>query len=153
MFMEKNIEALKKSKFFSDLDEAITEKIILAGEIREFNVNEMIFDEYQELMELFILIDGTVTLGIYVPKKGQINLDTVYPGQLFAWSALFPPGISTAYAIANAPVRVLAIKASKLQDLIEKNDTFGYQLMKIISKTLLQRLTDTRFQLVNLVNI
>ncbi|GAH97342.1 unnamed protein product, partial [marine sediment metagenome] len=62
-------------------------------------------------------------------------------------------GISTAYAIAYAPVRLLAIKASKLQVLIEKNNTFGYQLMKIISKTLLQRLTDTRFQLVNLVNI
>jgi CRP-like cAMP-binding protein len=151
--MEKNIEALKKLKFFSDLNKTFAEEIIRAGEIREFKVKELIFDEYQELSELFILVEGTVTLGINIPKKGRISLDTVYPGQLFAWSSLFLPCISTAYAVANVPVRVFAIKASKIQNFIENNDTFGYQLMKIISKTLLRRLTDTRFQLVNLVTI
>lgn len=151
--MDKDLNALKKLKFYREFDETIREKILEISEIREYKVNEMIFDEYQELKELFILVEGTVTLGIYVPKKGQINLDTVHPGQLFSWSALFPPNISTAYAIATVPVKVLAIKASRIHELIGDNDTFGYLFMKIISKTLSQRLSDTRFQLVNLVNI
>ena len=151
--MKKDTEILKKLRFFEDIEEQLAEDLIKVGEVKEYDVKEIIFDEYQELTELYVLIDGTVNLGINVPNKGKINLASIHPGQLFSWSAIFPPYISTAYAITTTPVKVLAIKASSLQALIGDNNTFGFRFMKMIGKTLSQRLSDTRFQLVNLITI
>jgi CRP/FNR family cyclic AMP-dependent transcriptional regulator len=151
--MIKNMNELKKIKFFSDFEEANAEKIIEISDLKEFKVNDVIIEEYQKLSELYILVEGLVILGINVPAKGRINVDTIHPGQIFSWSAIFPPYISTAYAIATQPVKVLAIKASELIKLMNNNHTFGFKIMKIIGKTLSQRLADTRFQLVNIITM
>ena len=41
----------------------------------------MIIEEYQEIPELYILIEGSVVLGVNTPKKGRISLDTIHAGQ------------------------------------------------------------------------
>jgi len=151
--VEKDFDQLKQLKFFSEFDDPVAEKIIRICELREFKVKEMIIEEYQELSELYILIEGSVMLGINTPKKGRINLDTIHAGQIFSWSALFPPYISTAYAMATQPVKVLAIKSVKLMQMIDDNDAFGYKFMNIISHTLSQRLADTRLHLINIISI
>jgi len=151
--MQKDIDQLKKLRFFRKFDDSVAEQIINSSEIKEFRVKEVIFEEYQELSELYILMEGRVILGIHIPKKGRINLNTIHPGQLFSWSALFPPFISTAYAMATEPVKVLAIKSENLSQMVEENNSFGYTFMRVIGRTLSQRLADTRFQLVNVISL
>jgi signal-transduction protein with cAMP-binding, CBS, and nucleotidyltransferase domain len=151
--VEKDYDQLKQLKFFSELDDPVAEKIIDLGELKEFKVKKVIIEEYQELSELYILVEGKVMLGINIPKKGRINLDTIYPGQIFSWSAMFPPHISTAYAMATQPVKVLAIQSAKLMQMMEDDDAFGYKFMDIISRTLSKRLADTRLHLVNVISI
>ena len=151
--MQKEYDKLANLKVFSEFDELITEKILNRSEIKEFGVKDVIIEEYQELSELYVLIEGKVILGIHTPKKGRINLNTIHPGQIFSWSAMFPPHISTAYAVATEPVQVLAIQADKMKQMIEENASFGYAFMRIIGQTLSQRLADTRFQLVNLISV
>ena len=144
---------LKQLKFFAEFDDLMAEKIIHSCELKEFRVKEVIIEEYQEVAELYILIEGNVVLGIDILKKGRIKLDTIHPGQIFSWSAMFPPHISTAYAMATQPVKVLAMKSAKLMQMMEDNHTFGYKFMQIISNTLSQRLADTRLHLVNIISI
>jgi CRP-like cAMP-binding protein len=151
--VEKDVKQLKQLKFFTGFDDQMAEKIIQSCELKEFRVKEVIFEEYQELSELFILIEGSVVLGIEIPKKGRIKLDTIHPGQIFSWSAMFPPYISTAYAMATQPVKVLAMKSEKIMQMMEDNHSFGYKFMQIISNTLSQRLADTRLHLVNIISI
>ena len=151
--MQKDIDQIKKLRFFRRFDDPIAEKIINRSEIKEFQVKDVIFEEYQELSELYILMEGRIILGINIPKKGRINLNTIHPGQIFSWSALFPPHISTAHAVATEPVKVLAIKSDDLRQMIEENSSFGYTFMSIIGRTLSQRLADTRFQLVNVISL
>jgi len=151
--MKKDMDQLKQLKFFSEFDGPVAENIIQRCELKQFRVKEVIIEEYQELSEFYILVEGRVVLGIDIPKKGRINLDTIHPGQIFSWSAMFPPYISTAYAIANQPVSVLAIESAKLMQMMEDNHAFGYKFMNIISHTLSQRLADTRLQLVNIISI
>ena len=151
--MKNDIDQLKKLRFFSEFDESIAERIINSSDIKEFGVKEVIIEEHQELSELYILIEGQVILGINIPKKGKINLNTIHPGQIFSWSAMFPPYISTASAVAAQPVKVLAIKSAKLMQMIDDDPSFGFKLMSIISNTLSQRLSDTRLQLVNIISL
>ncbi|MCJ7819985.1 MAG: hypothetical protein MUP53_02180, partial [Bacteroidales bacterium] len=68
---------------------------------------------------------------------------------LFSWSAVFYPHISTAWVIAITPARVIAIDGKKLYDTIEKDCDFGFKTMSKIAQTISQRLSDTRFQLMN----
>jgi len=151
--MQKDIDQLKKLRFFRKFDDSVAEQIINSSEIKEFRVKEVIFEEYQELSELYILMEGRIILGINIPKKGRINLNTIHPGQIFSWSALFPPFISTANAMATEPVKVLAIKSENLSQMVEENNSFGYTFMRVIGRTLSQRLADTRFQLVNVISL
>ena len=151
--MQKNMDQLKKLRFFREFDDAVAEKIINSSEIKEFGTRDVIIEEYQQLSELYVLIEGKVILGINTHKKGRINLNTIHPGQLFSWSAMFPPHISTAFAIATEPVKVLIIKSADLKQMNEKDPLFGYKFMGKISRVLSQRLADTRFQLVNLISL
>ena len=70
-------------------------------------------------------------------------------GQLFSWSAVFKPFISTAWVMAVTPATVISIDAKKLTDKIEKECDFGLRTMTKIAVTISHRLSDTRFQLMN----
>jgi CRP-like cAMP-binding protein len=151
--MQTNVDQLKKLRFFREFDDSVSEKIINSSEIKEYGTRDVIIEEYQELSEIYVLIEGRVILGINTHKKGRINLNTIHPGQLFSWSAMFPPHISTAFAIATEPVKVLVIKSANLKQMNEEDPMFGYKFMGKISRVLSQRLADTRFQLVNLISL
>jgi CRP/FNR family transcriptional regulator, cyclic AMP receptor protein len=144
---------IRDLKFFREFDVKQQHSLIELGEIREFGVKEIIIKETQELHDLCVVLEGQVVLGITVPNKGRINIGTIYPGQIFSWSALFKPFISTAVVSAEVPTRVMAINAQKLQAWIARDPEFGYKLMRFVGETLSQRLHDTRFQLVNIVTI
>lgn len=144
---------IKQLKFASDLSESHIQKIIDIAEIKDFAVKQSLFDEYEEVHELFILLEGSIVLGLNVPRKGKINFTSVHKGQVFSWSALFSPYISTASAVATTPVKALSIPADQLLQQLESDADFGYCFMRMIAKTISQRLSDTRLQLVNVVTI
>ena len=147
------INDYRSLQFFKDFEEKNVKKLLDLGSIREFQVKEYIIDENQELRDLFVLLKGAVHIGITVPNKGKIQVGTIHPGNIFSWSAMFSPFISTAYAVAYLPSRVLSMDAKKVQTMIDKDSLFGYQLMRFISETLSRRLHDTRFQLVNIATL
>ncbi len=148
-----DINEYRTLRFFKDFKEKNVKNLLDIGTIKEFQVKEYIIEENQELQDLFVLLKGSVHIGITVPNKGKINVGTIYPGNIFSWSALFSPFISTAYAVTNLPSRVLSLDAKKVQSMIDKDPLFGYRLMRFISETLSRRLHDTRFQLVNIATL
>jgi len=144
---------IQEFQFAKGLTNTQAESLLGISDIKSFSVKELLFDEFEELDNLFVLLEGTVVLGVNVPKKGKINIGSIHPGSIFAWSALFPPYLSTASATAHSPVKVLAIPAGKLLSIFENDHAFGYVFMKMISSTVSQRLSDTRLQLVNVITI
>ena len=117
--------------------------------IKEFKVKEILFEQYDELTEVFVLLEGSLSLGISLAKEKRIHLGSIEEGQLFSWSAVFSPFISTAWVMAMAPAKVIAIDAKKLNKEIEKDCDFGFKTMSKIAQTISHRLSDTRFQLMN----
>ena len=140
---------LKKIRFFENYTEKQLETIAEMCSIKEFKVKEILFEQYDELSEVFVLLEGSLSLGISLAKEKRIHLGTIEEGQLFSWSAAFAPYISTAWVMAMAPARVVAIDAKKLNDEIEKDCDFGFKTMSKIAQTISHRLSDTRFQLMN----
>jgi CRP-like cAMP-binding protein len=142
-------DVFKRIRFF----EVYTEKqlSVIAGisSLKEFKVKEVIFEQYDELSEVFVLLEGTLSLGISLPGEKRIHLGTIEEGQLFSWSAVFKPFISSAWVMALTPAKVIAIDSKKLIKETEKDCDFGFKTMSKIAQTISTRLSDTRFQLMN----
>ena len=143
----------KEIKFFEKYTEDQLQKIASVSSVKEFKVKEIIFEQYDELKEIYVLLQGSLSLGISLPKDKRIHLGTIEEGQLFSWSAIFPPYISTAWVMAVTPAKVIAIDARKLNAEIEQDCDFGFKTMSKIAQTISHRLSDTRFQLMNQLNV
>ncbi len=143
----------KQIKFFEKYTGEQLRKIAAVSSVKEFKVKEIIFEQYDELSEIYVLLQGSLSLGISLPKDKRIHLGTIEEGQLFSWSAIFPPYISTAWVMAVTPAKVIAIDARKLNAEIEKDCDFGFKTMSKIAQTISHRLSDTRFQLMNQLNV
>jgi CRP-like cAMP-binding protein len=140
---------LKKMSFFDEFSDEQLKTIAEMSSIKEFKVKDILFEQYDELSEVYILLEGSLSLGISIAREKRIHLGTIEEGQLFSWSAVFKPYISTAWVMAITPARVIAIDAKKLTMEIEKDCSFGLKTMSKIAYTLSHRLADTRFQLMN----
>lgn len=151
--MKVETEDLKRIRFFEKYSDEQLRTIAGISSIREFKVKEIIFEQYDELSEVYILLSGSLSLGISLPKEKRIHLGTITEGQLFSWSAVFQPYISTAWVMAVAPARVIAIDAKMLNAEIERDCDFGFKTMSKIAQTISQRLSDTRFQLMNQLSL
>jgi CRP-like cAMP-binding protein len=147
--MKVTAEDLKKIRFFDIYTPKQLDTLARMSTIKEFSVKQILFEQYDELSEVYVLLEGSLSLGISLAKEKRIHLGTIEEGQLFSWSAVFSPFISTAWVIALTPARVIAIDARKLNVEIEKDCDFGFKTMTQIARTISHRLSDTRLQLMN----
>jgi CRP-like cAMP-binding protein len=147
--MNPTIDDLKSTRFFDNYTEKQLQTFIGISSIKEFKVKVILFEQYDELSDVFVLLSGCLSLGISLPMEKRIRLGTLEEGELFSWSAVFSPYISTAWVMATCPTKVLAIDAKKLNNEFEKDCEFGLKTMSKIAQTISHRLSDTRFQLMN----
>ena len=143
------INELKKVSFFENYSDDHLKIISKISTIKEFSVKEILFEQYDKLSDLYILLEGTLSLGISLPKEKRIHLSNIQAGQMFSWSAGFEPCISTAWVKATSPTKAMAIDAKKLQSEFKKDCEFGFITISKIARTISNRLSDTRFQLMN----
>jgi len=144
---------LRKMRFFEEYSEKQLSVIASISSIKEFTVKQILFEQYDELSEVYILMEGTLSLGISLANEKRIHLGTIEEGELFSWSAVASPFISTAWVKAITPARVIAIDAKKLNVEFLKDCEFGLKTMSKITQTISRRLSDTRFHLINLLTI
>jgi len=147
--MKPTIDDIKKISFFENYTDKQLEKMTEMSSIKEFRVKEIIFEQYDELTDLFVLLEGSLSLGISLAKDKRIHLGTIEEGELFSWSAVFSPFISTAWVMATTPGKVIAIDSKKLNVEMKTDCNFGFKTMSKIAHAISQRLSDTRFQLMN----
>jgi CRP-like cAMP-binding protein len=151
--MNLTTENLKKIRFFDNYSEKQLDTIVKMSSIKEFTVKEILFEQYDELSEVYVLLEGSLSLGISLASEKRIHLGTIEEGQLFSWSAVFSPYISTAWVMAVTPAKVISIDSKKLTREIETDCDFGFKTMSKIAQTISHRLSDTRFQLMNQLTI
>lgn len=155
-------ELIRRYPFFSGLNfDQITTLAIVADEV---TVEEgyYFFHEGDRLRELFFLMDGKVDITVGVPDRNHVQnvneqimgnfitkdvtVSDVGPGQLFAWSALIPPHVSTAGARAATQTRVLVFDCEELLRIFQEDSEFGYLMLQKIANAIRQRLRDMRIQ-------
>jgi len=151
---------LSEFKFFAEVNVETLDAIGSKCEILSFNSEDVIFDDNEPALALYGLIEGEVELSLVfmdkilkteieyeeaiqarmVDEEKQIVVDTVLPGQVFGWSSMVGPGRRTVKAQCSEASRVLAIPATDLKNMLEKDHTLGYIIMKKLSDIIATRL-------------
>ena len=155
-------ELLRRYPFFACLTPDQLGTLGRAGEEINVEAGHYFFHEGDRLKNLFFVLEGNINITVGVPdrsvKQGvneqimgnfiaeDVTVSTVSPGQIFAWSAMIPPNVSTASASAAVPSRVIAFNSDKLNQAFQDDCAFGYLMLQKIAGVIRKRLRDMHIQ-------
>ena len=146
-----SVEQLKKVKFFDGFSTTQMEQIASHCIEREYSAGEIICKEDDPATHLYFLSHGLLDVLIQLPRGNPVTALTLYPGELFGWSALVAPFLFTSSALAKERSKVITLEAAILKGLFEKDTDLGYEIMSRIAATATQRLRNTRQQLLHYI--
>lgn len=112
----------------------------------EFKKGQIIFRQGEPANRMFLIEEGRVALEAYEDGK-TAHVLTLGTGEVLGWSWLFPPFSWHFQARAIEPTRAIALDGAHLLVVAEEDHDFGYELMKRVSKLLIERLQTARKQL------
>ncbi|RME99630.1 MAG: cyclic nucleotide-binding domain-containing protein [Chloroflexi bacterium] len=155
-------ELIRRYPFFAGLS---TDQIVtLANVAEEVSVEEghYFFHEGEEICCFDIVVEGAVGIVMELPDgdteqkvsdqlTGQLAtktevLSTIGPGEMFGWSALIAPHITTASGKALTPCRVLSFDCRQLRETFRQDCRFGYVMMQKAAQVIRDRLRDMRIE-------
>jgi CRP-like cAMP-binding protein len=127
-------------EFLNHLEEFATEA--------EFKKGELIFSEGEYADRFYLICEGKIRLETGSNGRPGIAVQTLGRGDMLGWSWLYPPFEWHFRARAIEPCKVVALNAASLLIRAEEDPVFGYELMKRITRQIIQCLQATRKRLV-----
>ena len=127
------------------------QRISLAGVAREchYGEGERLFREDEPATGCWVIRGGRVSLGMAVPGRGQVILQTLHERDVVGWSWLVPPYRWTFTATAAEPVETVRFDAHRVRALTQQDPTLCCGLLLGLFEGLLGRLQSTRLRLLD----
>ena len=145
------VSALKNIPWFKELSEEHFNKVAALACIRHARAGEVFFHEGDRQDCVYIVLEGRVSLDLFVPHRGKVRFCTAEPYDVFGWSSVTPSiRQRTAGAAAVLESTVVCFNAEKLRQLAENDHDFGYLLMRRLNNVVASRLMVTRLQLIDM---
>jgi CRP-like cAMP-binding protein len=147
-------ELLRRYPFFGFLDEHQLKAVAMIAQEVALERGEVLFEIEQPAEALYLLTEGTIELYYVVadeldPKlRKEFYISDIGPGEVFGISALIEPYVYTSTGRVADPGHVIKVEGAGLRALCELDCKLGYGLMRQLAKAALERLHDTRVQLI-----
>lgn len=145
------IKDLKEADLFKGLN---TRQLQLFGkhftEVN-FKAGETIFTQGESAQNLYILLEGEVTLGI--KAKGEIDItanSVARRGEVFGLPALIKPYRNSVSATCTKKPRVYSINGDILRKLMKQDTKAGIEIMEKVAEIFFNRLNSNRAMITNL---
>ncbi|GIK36849.1 MAG: hypothetical protein BroJett011_06820 [Chloroflexota bacterium] len=141
------LTTLRGIKALQGMESAHLKKLAaMAGEVT-FAKDRIIYREGDLGEAIYFIEEGEVMIEMSVADSPPIKMYSVGPGQLFGWSALFPPRRKQARARAVVPTRVIAVNAARLREAFKADQGLENAIIQRVNEVIADRLTVTRQQL------
>lgn len=147
-------ELLRRFPFFNFMDDTQLKAVAMITEDKTCGQDELIVQEGTPASRFYFLIEGSVAYFYHVTTEHDpyYNKDyfisSINPGEIFGISALIEPFIYTATMQADKPSHYIQIDALSLRALCEVDLRLACGLSRAVAKAAMERLQDTRVQLV-----
>ncbi|WP_315706001.1 MULTISPECIES: cyclic nucleotide-binding domain-containing protein [unclassified Bradyrhizobium] len=142
-------QILKEHAFFAGCPADQIALVSGCARNHRFDPGQYLFHEGDAADEFFLIRHGKVALEIAAPGQPPIVMSTLGEGEIVGASWLLPPYRWTFDARAVELVRAIGIDAKCLRGKCDADHHLGYEMMKRFAPILVQRLHDTRLQILN----
>lgn len=144
-------EELDRIPWFRELKAEHVRKIASISTIRRVKAGEVIFKEGDTHESVYIVLEGRVSLEMFVPHRGKVRFYTAEQWEIFGWSSVTPNvHLRMAGATAVLEGSVLRIDAEKLNQACEEDHDLGYLVMRRLARVVAGRLWVSRLQLLDM---
>jgi len=145
------IKDLKATDLFKGLD---MKQLQLFGKHfteKTFETGELVFTQGGLAENLYILLEGEVTLGIKAKGEVDITASSVgKKGETFGLSSLIKPYRNNVSATCTKKTKLLSINGEVLRKLMKQNRKVGMEIMERVAEIYYNRLNNTRAMITNL---
>jgi toluene monooxygenase system ferredoxin subunit len=135
------IDVLDQARFFSGLAPAQRARIAGLSTLKSFPQDTSIYLVGDPVEDFYVLSDGTVRFTLGLGKRETSAGEIIRRGDVFGWAALVEghsQRIATAYCLTACDV--VAISGKRLLELMERDHSLGYALMKQLAALLTSEL-------------
>ncbi len=133
------IQFLKTVPFFDELSNRQLKNVSGIMFERNYEADELIFEEEQPGAALFLILDGKVAIEICREDK-TVNLAVLEKGAFFGEMALIDEAPRSADARALERTRALALYRSDLSELIQRDPQTACQIYRALASMISDRL-------------
>lgn len=147
--MSETLEALKQVQVLEGIGEEHLAQLAAIAECVDLPAQTVIFREGEAATDVYLIVEGSVSLDVCAPSVGCRRILTVGEGELLGWSPVLEQERLTATARALTSTRAVKINGRQTLTLCEHDPRFGYEFMKRAALALAKRLSATRLQLLN----
>ena len=145
-------EILKGMDIFEFLKLEELKDIAALAKFEEFKQGDLIFTEGEKAEKIYMVLEGRVSIEIEIYPGKRVSVYTLAKGKFFGYPSLLRTRKFTTYARCLDNVKVVSIVADELVDKIFKKDFHrGYLVMKRNAELIAQKLSETRMQLLSLL--
>src|SRR5271157_255966 len=146
-------EILRRYPFFADMDDASLKAIAMITDEVPIKAGETLYQSGQPNHTLYLLEDGNIETSLIIKDNSdpsfqkEFYLDDLNPGEIFGLNALIEPNIHSITPRVSRSGKMLCIDGAKLSEMCASDCHLGYEVMKQLARTALERLAHTRVQL------
>jgi len=145
------IRDLREAHLFKELDMKQLQLFCKHFTEKTFDAGELIFVQGGPAENLYILLEGEITLGIKAKGEVDITASTVEKkGETFGLSSLIKPYRNNVSAMCTRKTKLLSIHGEALRKLMKQNRKAGMEIMERVAETFYGRLNNTRAMITNL---
>lgn len=135
---------------FAGLSQDFLDAVTGCAKNVRFHAGQYLFHEGDRADQLFLIREGLVAHEIGAPGQGRMTFLTTGRNGLVGLSWMVPPYRWTYDARAKQDTRALAFDAQCLRTKLDADPALGYAVMKRFMPVIVDRLHDTRMQMLDL---
>lgn len=134
--------------FLDGVDEWYIEGLARYAKEANFKKNQFIIREGEKADKFYLITKGEVAVGVRRGKKFR-PIQTLIQNDIIGWSWLLPPHEWHFDAVAKTPVKTIVLDGKFLRAKCEEDTALGYELLKRLTSTMVDRLSAMRKQLLS----
>lgn len=146
-------ESLRGLNIFSDVAVDHLTKLAQLCEEVTFPVDTNIFHQHDKAVDVYLILEGQVSLVICDPKVSCRQIGVVGPGEMIGWSPVLERRLLSDTARTTTQVTAIRIDGEKLVNFCRDNPEFGFEFMRRTAMAIAERLSGTRIQLLEVHGI
>lgn len=141
------MDDLHQHLFFREIPDTLIEFLLPLVGVQNFSAGESIIKREVDAETFYLIKDGLVTIQLNDPEEGEVDIETLTEGDSLGWSWAHPPYVWQFSARAEDDTNCYAFPADELRERCQMEPELGYRIYRQLLKTVSDRLSATRLQL------